>query len=303
MCLTQRGTRDRFEALVHHHLDSSKDKNVNPRKIIAATGIVGALIFTSACSTSVAASPADTSSPSSSTSATAVPSATPTLAAAPATPSSGEQLQASTLGIIGKGVANDGKGDYLQSSIADTDAAMQYNPAITDDAAKAHYSPEQLADAHKVIVKFIAEEAIDSTLNGGTDVDGWFAAHKDQLHPVNQDAMLEVIKSPDKAIVDREAWMLTPEKVASGYSYLHHANKSRVTARTITPLKLYYVKDATLQGVMLDTTAMWNMAVHNGHNNSLQSTTAEISFAVAIDPADGKWKIAGYLTNYHTAEG
>jgi hypothetical protein len=76
-------------------------------------------------------------------------------------------------GFVAKGVANDGTGEYLQMSIADTDPAMKYNPAITDGAAKAHFSEAELAEAHKTAVKFIAEEAIDSTLNGGTDVDGW----------------------------------------------------------------------------------------------------------------------------------
>lgn len=47
---------------------------------------------------------------------------------------------------------------------------MQYDPAIVDDAAKAHFSEAELTEAQRMIVRFIAEEAIDSTLNGGTDI-------------------------------------------------------------------------------------------------------------------------------------
>ena len=258
------------------------------RRIVAATGIVGALVFTSACSASEASTTANTSNPSSSASKTSAPSAAPTVTFPFTLPN----------GMIAKGVANDGKGDYLQTSIADTDPAMKYNPAITDDAAKAHYSETDLAEAQKVIVRFIAEEAIDSTINGGTDVDGWWAAHKDEIHPLNQ-VMLQDLKSKDDLLA-RERWIAD----RPGYSYVHGASTTRVTERTITPTKLRYVESSNLQGVMLDTNASWSMAVTGGTHGNVQNTTATISFAVAKDPADGnKWKIAGYNANYNTAEG
>jgi hypothetical protein len=205
-------------------------------------------------------------------------------------------------GIIAKGVANDGKGDYLQTSISDSDPAMQYNPAIADDGAKAHYSAADLAEAQKVAVKFIAEEAIDSTLNGGSgDIASWWASHKNEIHPLNQDIMLTDMKNDkgDKAVIDTEAWMASKP----GYSYVHGATTTRVKTRTITPTALRFVQSGTLEGVMLDTKASWTMEVTGGTHTGVQSTTAELSFAVAKDPADGKWKIAGYNTNYHTAEG
>lgn len=260
---------------------------MNFRKVIAATGVVGALIFTSACSASETSTPAPVASPST-TAATAEPTATAVALKLPA-------------GIIAKGVANDGKGDYLQTSISDDDPAMKYNPAITDEAAKAHYSAEELAEAQKVVVKFIAEEAIDSTLNGGgTDIDGWWSAHKNQIHPLNQDIMLADLKKPDTAVLSREMWMATKEN----YSYVHGADTPRVTARTILPLQLRYVESSNLQGVMLDTNVSYGMEVTDGTRRNIQNTTAELSFAVAKDAADGgKWKIAGYNVNYHTQEG
>lgn len=262
------------------------------RKTAAAAGLAGALLFTSACSTSETAAP----------DATAAPSATASQAPAPAP--SADTVISKTLpsGLIAKGVANDGKGDYLQTSIADTDPAMKYNPAITDSAAKAHFSEVDLAEAQKVIVRFIAEEAIDSTLNGARgDIDGWFAAHKDQIHPVNQPIMLKDMKGDngDKSILDTESWMATK----AGYSYVHGASTPRVTARTITPTQLTYVESPELQGVMLDTKATYSMAVTGGSHGNVQRTTAEISFAAAKDAADGKWKIAGYNVAYHTTEG
>lgn len=262
------------------------------RKIISAVGIAGALVFTSSCASSGAltpSTPTDTASPSS-ISQTATPSATPT-ATAPAL----------AAGIVAKGVANDGKGEYLQTSIPDTDPAMKYNPAITDDAAKAHYSESDLADAHKTVVKFIAEEAIDSTLNGGNDVDGWFAAHKNQILPENQGLMLSDIKNDngEKQVLARESWIAAKP----GYSYVHGATTPRVVSRTITPTALRYVEGGNLQGVMLDTNVSYSMKVAGGSHSGIQSTTATLSFAVAKDSADGKWKIAGYNTNYTTAEG
>ncbi len=257
------------------------------RKFIAAAGIVGTLIFTSACSDSVAASPGASSSPSVSASKTAAPSASAAAVTFPYTLPNG---------IVAKGVANDGKGDYLQTSIADTDPAMKYNPAITDDDAKAHYSAVELTEAQKFIVKFIAEEAIDSTLNGGTNVDAWFAAHKDQIYPSNQSIFLNDLKSSDKAALARETWMAAKP----GLSYVHGASTPRVASRTITLKKLRYVTSDTLQGVMLDANVAYAMTVTSGTRESVQNTTAELSIAVAKDPADGKWKIAGYQNNFST---
>lgn len=267
---------------------------MNFRKVIAATGVVGALVFTSACSAPEAVS---TTAPSPSASV----SSAPTASAEPTAPTVALKMPD---GIIAKGVANDGVGDYLQTSISDDDPAMKYNPALADAAAKAHFSEAELAEAQKVAVRFIAEEAIDSTLNGGVgDIDVWFAAHKSQLHPVNQDGILAHLKTSDKnkVILARESWMLE----RPGYSYVHGADTPRVTARKITPLAARYAEDSTLQGVMIDTNVSYSMAVtKKGAMDSVQSTTGEISFAVAKDPADGgKWKIAGYNTNYHTAEG
>jgi hypothetical protein len=204
------------------------------------------------------------------------------------------------VGIVAKGIANDGKGDYLQTTIADTDPAMKYNPSIADDAAKAHYSEADLTEAQKVIVKFIAEEGIDSTLNGGSgNVDGWYAAHKDEILPANQAVMLGDLKA-GKSIVATENWMARK----SGYSYVHGTDMPRVTTRTITPEKFRYLEKGSVQGVMLDTKVSYSMAVTGGTHGGVQSTTGEVSFSVAKDAADGgKWKIAGYKTAYHTTQG
>lgn len=203
-------------------------------------------------------------------------------------------------GIVAKGIANDGKGDYLQTTIADTDPAMTYNPSIADDAAKSHYSEAELAEAQKVVVKFIAEEGIDSTLNGGSNnVDGWYAAHKDEILPANQPVMLKDLKD-GKGILATETWMGSK----AGYSYVHGTDTPRVTERTITPEKLRYMEKNSVQGVMLDTKINYKMAVTGGTHGGLQSTHGEVSFSVAKDAADGgKWKIAGYNTAYHTTQG
>lgn len=263
---------------------------MNFRKVIAATGVVGALIFTSACSASEVASPAPVTSSA---------SATPTASAEPTAATVALKMAD---GITIKGVANDGVGDYLQTSIADDDPAMKYNPALADAGAKAHYSEAELAEAQKVVVRFIAEEAIDSTLNGGKgDVDVWWNSHKDQIHPLNQELMLADMKTPNNATLSTEKWMA--EK-PTPYTYVHGTETPRVTARTITPLALRFVESANLQGVMLDTNVTYSMEVTDGKKRNMQNSTGELSFAVAKDPADGgKWKIAGYNTNYHTREG
>jgi hypothetical protein len=202
-------------------------------------------------------------------------------------------------GLVVKGVANDGTGDYLQTTIADSDPAMTYNPALADEAAKKHFSDADLAEAQKAAVKFIAEEAIDSTLNGGgNDVDVWYEAHKDVILPANQSTMLNDLKS-GKGILAREEWMTK----RTGYSYVHGADIPRVTERTITPKKLSFVEKNNLQGVKVSTEVNYSMPVIGGTHSKIQTTKGEVSFSVSKDPADGKWKIAGYNTAYHTTAG
>lgn len=259
------------------------------RKIISAVGIAGALVFTSSCASSgslPASGPTDTATPPS-ISQTATPSASPT-ATTPALPA----------GIVAKGVENNGKGTYLQTSISDNDPAMKYNPAITDAAAKANFSESDLADAQKAAVKFIAEEGIDSTLNGGGNVDIWYKAHKEQIHPSNQAIMLGDLKD-GKDVVAREQWMATKP----GYSYVYGNNTPRISARTITPTSIKFVEGNGLQGVWVNTQVNYSMPVTGGTHSGAQSTTATISYAMAKDAADGKWKIAGYESNFKTAEG
>jgi hypothetical protein len=265
----------------------------NFQRLTLTAILAGSALLATGCASNgapIAAGVSDTASPATVTSQEPTISASAT-APAPSLPK----------GIIVKGVANDGTGDYLQTSIADDDPAMKYNPAITDAAAKAHYSAAELAEAQKVIVKFIAEEAIDSTLNDGTDVDGWFAAHKNQILPANQDIMLADMKTVDKCLLACESWMA---KRPTTFTYVHGPDTLRVAARTISPSAFSYVESGNLQGVMLDTNVTYGMEVTDGTKRNIQNTTAEISFAVAKDAADGgKWKIAGYNTNYHTLPG
>lgn len=224
---------------------------------------------------------------------TAAPTSTPS-----PTPTATVTAPALPAGITAKGAANNGKGAYLQTTIADTDGAMQYNPAITDDASKAHFSETDLAEAQKAAVRFIAEEGIDSTLNGGGNVDQWYEAHKDQIHPSNQAIMLADLKA-GKDVVARESWMATKPS----YSYVYGDNTPRVSARTITPTSVKFVEGNGLQGVWVNTNISYSMPVTGGAHSGVQTTTATLSYAVAKDAADGKWKIAAYESNFTTAEG
>jgi hypothetical protein len=109
--------------------------------------------------------------------------------------------------------------------------------------------------------------------------------------------MLGELKS-DKSPLDEERWMAEQPDLA----YVHGNATSRLNNRTITPVKLRYVTSNNLQCVILDTNASWEMEVTFANGSKVQPTTADISVAVAKDDADGKWKIAGYNTNFHTTE-
>jgi hypothetical protein len=110
---------------------------------------------------------------------------------------------------------------------------------------------------------------VTSTLNGGTDIDGWWAAHKDQIHPANQVMLTDL--NAGRVILSTEAWMAKRHA-----SYDQGANTYRVNERDIAPLKLYFVESAEAQVVVLDTSASYEMPVtYDELGKKVQSTTAE----------------------------
>lgn len=133
----------------------------------------------------------DTAAPSATSSASAVtaPAETttpePEVSTSPAAAPAVEGIHAPSNGKI----INTERGSYLQSTLADDDSALTYDPAIIDPSATGFFTPDEIAEGVKFILTFLAEEDLDSELNGGFKeertamVEQWWAEHNQLLAP------------------------------------------------------------------------------------------------------------------------
>ena len=84
--------------------------------------------------------------------------------------------------IAGGEVIKTDKGEYLQSTIADDDPAMTYDPTTALGKPTDYLSLEQIEKGQKFAVKFIAEEVIDSPLNhNASSVDDWWSINANKF--------------------------------------------------------------------------------------------------------------------------
>jgi hypothetical protein len=205
-------------------------------------------------------------------------------------------------GVTEKAVVNNGRGTYLQTSIADDNPAMRYLPEKADDAVKAKYTPEMLQKAQRLIVRFIAEETLDSTINGGGDAEAWWSIHQGLFHPATFDLIHDDLLA-GKNVIQRELWQ--QEKYKGAYDYVYGASQSRIKARSIRPISLKAVKVGDLDAVRfhIDVTAQMRVKPEVGKVGSgVQYTVGPMLYDLALDDA-GEWKIAGYENGANTVEG
>lgn len=259
------------------------------RRTASVAALGGVLAFTSACSGGAINndnSPVPTSSPTS-ISQSATPSAPP------AEIPSGIGTPAPT----GVAVSNS-KGSYLQSTISDDDPAMQVDPSKVDPSLSST-DPADIQAAQKTIVKFTAEEGIDSTLNGGGDnVDQWWEKNKSRLAPAYHSDMLGTLKE-GKPFVMNEKWQ---EAYEGKYSYITDAKKPRIYDRKITPTVLWSPTPGTV-AIQMD--VEYKMPVKPGVGKTgtgIQTTAGTMTYSATKD-ANGNWLIDGYDHNMKTTEG
>lgn len=201
-------------------------------------------------------------------------------------------------GIPVKGPANNGKGSYLQTTISDDDAAMRYDANIVDPTIAAQYSPDEIADAHRFIVRFIAEEGIDSTLNDGTDIESWWSRNKEKVAPEFQEKVKSQLLD-GREFVNRRSW---GQDNPWGFTYAYLADQPRVKARTITTQKIFSVNDKD-RSIIVKADVDYNMQVKRPEGSaSLNNVKGYMQYAVRKDAATGKWLLDGQLSSYEAFE-
>lgn len=264
------------------------------RKTMSAIGVAGAIMATSACGggtggTGLPASPSETpSSPSISQSATPSPSVEP-----------GGTPGSSIKGILTKSeLASNEKGQYIQTTIAETDPAMQYNSGVVDPSASTIFTPEDITKAQQTTMKFIAEETIDSSLNNSSDpaaVDQWFEKNKDKITPEYQAQFYDIMKSGDSS----RPLVMRGEFREGRYDLAYSPTSTRVLTRDINITK---VDGGIVQGekiVRFAAKVNYSLGASVDGKVIPENSSADLVFNMKQDPA-GKWVIVGYTNTIST---
>lgn len=254
------------------------------RKSFAAVGIAGSLMMTSACG--VGSNQPD-STPVPSPSVTISQEASPSPSATPSVP-------VSTIPV--KEVANNGKGEYKQSTISPDDPALKYDPNVVSPDASAKFTPEDITAAQKTAITFLAEEGIDSTLNDGTDVEGWFAKNKDKIAPELQDQIVPYIKSGNDFVTTR-SW---DKSNSAGWGYAYNKDQPRVKSRKIEVTGIRSEDSANGTSLIFNTDVDYVMAGKNSAGVVKDiNVKGQMMYAVRKDAATGNWLITGQKSNYN----
>lgn len=256
------------------------------QKATAVAGVATMLFMVTSCSAGNTQTATSTDSSSASSNEANQPSAKP--------------------GDVVKGIptktelANNGKGDYIQTTISDDDSAMKFNPALvtTPDASKL-FTDAEMEDAQKFVMRYIAEEAIDSQINDNStdtkNIDDWWAKNKDKMAPQYQDEFLSSLKGDDltKALVFRTNFRT--------YSLDYGKDKTRVFDRKLTVDK---IQGGTINGssvLIFDASGSFSMPAVVGESVKQEDTSASFRLSVGKEPSTGKWVIVGAKNTFKTA--
>lgn len=262
------------------------------KKAIVPLGLAFAMFSLSACDEPANTSPSD--SPSTSVSVSKTPSASPS-----STPSVSSLAGTVINGIpTKKDLAQDEKGVFIQTTISPDDPALQYNASIVDSFALETYGQEGVLEAQKFIVTHIAEEVLDSTMNG-TEGDPeisekWWAANKDKYDSQHSDQLYSAIVKNDPSI--KPLYRYTGKKTELVYG----TDVTHVQARKITPAE---IKAAVVDGKMrlgftVNTETVYNVKDRLTGTKTLNPSNGVLLYTLSKDETTGKWIISGLQNTY-----
>lgn len=250
-------------------------------KFVGTIGLAGLIMATSACGGSVEANPSNQTTP--------IPSGT--VAASPKSSIAGTAVN----GIPTKPeLAYDGKNYYVQTTIADDDPAMTYNPNITTDVARNLFTPEELKEGQIFATKFVAEEVLDSTLNDNYSdkdtIDKWVTKNKEKFAPEQYDSFVKNLNRPytnEDEVLVRGGYRENKYELTSG------VEQTRILSRSITPT---VIRADTIGGkpyVEYEAKVRVAYKVKVNGQDTVETVDAKLQTILYKDPTTGKWGIAG----------
>lgn len=194
-------------------------------------------------------------------------------------------------------LVNDGKGDYIQTTILPNDPALSYDPAVVEESATDLFSAADIGEAHKMIVTFIAEEVYDSTLNGNPGdhaaIDRWFAKHADIFASDQIESISNAMKT------DARQHLVMRGTHRDGYELEYGPDQVHVLERDI---RVSAIRGATMDGTNylgFQATGSVTHAVRSKGSSMGENTIPDLNFT--MKQIGDKWVIAGYQNTFNIA--
>lgn len=260
-------------------------------KVLPASVAISIVLVLSGCASEDGSS---NSVPTASMSASVA--ASPTAEAAPPE-NPDDALEYTLTGLPIEGVVNDGKGDYQKTTIRADDPIMIYDPAKADDMAKELFTAEELQEAQATIVRSIAEEFLDSTLNGNPTPEtrqAWWDEHETMFHSVAKEDLKKDFLTYDQA----KAPLITGEWRKDTFGLVYGADQLHIDDRMFSNQKVFGTIDEAT-GTELVAVSMDYLVRYNN-----QFVTGDVGWGELYGPVtwaagfeDGEWKLSGYGGN------
>lgn len=193
-----------------------------------------------------------------------------------------------------KGKAHDGKGEYLQTTIAANEPALVFDPETVKEDTGEKFSVADMTEAQRVVVTFIAEETIDSTLNGNPKdpaaIDAWWAKNKDKF-VADSDDEYESLSSPDP----KQNLVMRGLHRDGKYDLAYGPDKTHVLSRTMTTRNIRATDIVGPGGLSIVVNVEFGLAAVVDGKEVEEKNEAQMGYIMQKDPATGEWLIAAYL--------
>lgn len=150
-----------------------------------------------------------------------------------------------------------------------------------------------------MIVNFISEETIGSSLNGSVvppDFEAWFERNKDKFEPKEHSGFLSSLRSRDTTVMI----VFLPYFRAGKYDLRYGKDATHVLSQTISPTGVYGGELGGKQAMKIEATVGFDLAALVDGEVRKETTTGTVGYSVLKDPDTGKWLISGFTNTFST---
>lgn len=196
------------------------------------------------------------------------------------------------------GVSENKHGKYGQTTVRADKEYMTFSDSVAstelkEAVAKGVLKRGEVETIQRQAMTFIAEEGLDSELNGANNVDAWWNSNKSKIHPDFADKVKKDLKAKDGGTFLVRASTDTP--------YFQDADHGRMTTRDLSLQNVHYTEAGEYSALLFTVDFSMAMPVKTKDDNKITHlTSGTLTYSLA---KDGKtWKFAEWDNSYQTKE-